>query len=99
MNCRPGDLAYVVRAEVTPEMIGIVVTVLRPAIHAEIVDGIHYQVTEPSWVVESGSSIPARSNDGILRVVKRRVVMDRLLRPISGVPVNDEVTDDIKEPA
>jgi hypothetical protein len=100
MNCKPGDLAYVIRAVVTPEMVGAVVSVLRSAVHMETVDGIRYEVTEPGWVVESaGSSLPVRSNDGILRIVKRRVVMDRLLRPISGVPVNDEVTEDLKEPA
>jgi hypothetical protein len=99
MNCKPGDLAYVIRAETTPEMIGMVVTVLRMAIDGEEVCGRRFAVMEPGWVVEANSLIPARGCDGILRHLKRRAVADRNLRPISGVPVNDEVTDDIKEPA
>jgi hypothetical protein len=99
MNCKPGDLAYVIRAEATPEMVGIVVTVLRMAIDGEKVGGRKFSVREPSWVVEANSLIPSRGYDGILRYLKQRVICDRNMRPISGVPVTDEVTEDLKEPA
>lgn len=83
MNCKPGDLAYIVKAPFGGP-IGSVVEVEKPF------------GTEPrfgfAWYVKSSRPIPTRElgyrTDGV-------VVPDDWMRPISGVPIEDEVTEEI----
>lgn len=88
MNCKPGDLAYL-SSDCIDE--GVIVEVLSAAPPTE--DG-------PAWHCKSRTPINCT-----LQVSKREVsateicVADRYLRPISGVPVTDEVTENMKEPA
>lgn len=42
LNCKPGDLAIVVRCDTNPEMMGKIVTCIRPVEHFHI----------PGWVIE-----------------------------------------------
>lgn len=93
MNCKPGDLAYL-SSDCVAE--GVVVEVLSAGPSLE--DG-------PMWHCKSRTLIycDLRSPDG-LRVKgsafrKDICIADKYLRPISGVPIEDEVTNDIKEPA
>lgn len=90
MNCKPGDLAIVVGAEATPEMIGLIVKVIRPAIDGEPNPwGGRTSVPSHGWICEpTAATIPWRSNAGILLHVTWRAIDDRLLRPIRG---DDEV--------
>lgn len=97
MNCKPGDLAYVVGAVQTPEMIGHVVSVLRLVERHETPNGLRICNWHPSmWLVEGISLIPLRSTKGVFSLVKYRVVSDSNLRPISGVPLADDVTNEEK---
>ncbi|MDR6393038.1 hypothetical protein [Paraburkholderia phenoliruptrix] len=84
MNCKPGDLAYIVKSG-RPETIGVIVEVLEPLIHG----------STPMWRVRALR--PVKKYSGEFGCEGN--IEDDRLRPISGVPVNDEVTDDIKEPA
>jgi hypothetical protein len=89
MNCKRGDLAYL-SADCVDE--GVIVEVLTSA--GLSANGV------PAWFCQSRSPIDCtteRTNRNI--TTTEFAVEDRYLRPISGVPVNDEVTDDIKEPA
>jgi hypothetical protein len=101
MNCKPGDLAVVIGGESTPEMIGHIVLVERPATNGEMLDGhmVRWDEgdTEPSWIVSATSDrgIPTRTNLA-LRFFRQRAIADRLLRPISGLP-DTEDTDE-REP-
>lgn len=87
MNCNPGDLAYIVGGMRNPSPnIGCVVEVIRlEAIDAAI---------GPVWNCKSRQ--PLETVHGFR---DKFHVRDAWLRPIGGVPVEDEVTEDIKEPA
>ncbi|MBB3004396.1 hypothetical protein FHX57_006778 [Paraburkholderia tropica] len=88
MNCKPGDLAYVVCGY----QIGVVVTVEKAA--DPFWDG------SPAWVATSREPLETVKRKSRARSMATRFrVRDSWLRPISGVPVNDEVDQGIKEPA
>jgi hypothetical protein len=84
MNCKPGDLAYIVRSA-RPETIGVVVEVMAAIFHR----------AEPMWRVRAVRPVKKMNGEFGFEVN----IEDSRLRPISGVPINDEVTDDIREPA
>jgi hypothetical protein len=93
MNCKPGDLAIVIKAS-RESNIGKIVRVL--GLYSREEKGVAWEV-ECETVIEVVGILnqrPMRRNPE-----KALVAWDDWLRPISGVPVNDEVTDDIKEPA
>jgi hypothetical protein len=78
MNCKPGDLAVVVREmPLSPGMLGRIVRVVRRATDFERLSG--FRVTTegiPGWVVEA----PRMNWEG--DVVDSRAISDHLLRPI-----------------
>jgi hypothetical protein len=88
VNCKPGDLAIMVDSRVI-ENIGVVFEVLGNDIEATEYYG------HQCWRVRS--SRPTRNSDGTMSIEGRAADFD--LRPVSGLPLNDEVPDDIKEPA
>src|SRR5690349_7505451 len=96
MNCRPGDLAIVIKAATTPEMIGYIVEVIRPAVDGESLSpGFRVRASRPGWVCKPcGGSIPVRSvagpHKGELRHVPLRAVADSNLRPIRDNDKEDE---------
>lgn len=91
MNCKQGDLAVVVYAELTPEMIGALVEVVRFARPEEVVCGIRYDNDLPAWVCRPVSGrIPIRLLSGKFRIVTERVICDCLLRPIRPDEGEDE---------
>jgi hypothetical protein len=93
MNCKPGDLAIVIKAS-RESNIGKIVRVLR--LYSREEKGVAWEVECETVVEVVGifNQRPARRNPE-----KALIAWDDWLRPISGVPVNDEVTDDIKETA
>ena|ERR1700754_1086679 len=102
MNCKPGELAIVISAEATPEMIGYVVEVVRQAIDGEMLG--KFQLTQEyphrhSWICRSANGIPMRSTHGNLHIVNERAILDVFLRPITGLPIDEETPTEIKEPA
>jgi hypothetical protein len=104
MNCKPGDLAIITGTNKTPESIGRIVEVVRPAVNGEIFEAISgakvfLDSTTFNWVVKSASPLPWRISNGSLYWFDAAATSDSHLTPISGVPVNDEVTEDLKEPA
>lgn len=87
VNCKPGDLAIVVRADGAPAAIGRVVEVLRLA---PDVDGL------PAWVVQfRGVGVVRNKESGALTLGVDADCPDAWLRPISGVPVQDEQRDEV----
>lgn len=82
MNCKPGDLAVVINAVVTHELIGKIVRVIRRVYDGEPNSiGGNFVNIEFAWLCE-GKSIPTRTTDGTLHFVNSRAIEDRLLRPI-----------------
>ena len=92
MNCKPGDLAYIVAGLVDPSPnIGKVVEVIG-------LYGID-SALGLMWRCRATSPILTRRRDGRITADLKFASPDAWLRPISGVPVTDDVTEDLKEPA
>lgn len=90
MNCKPGDLAVVIGG--FPENVGAVVTVLASA--SEETNFWGCQI----WLVEvTGRPLKAMHNRlGFVADVTGILNMkDTLLRPVSGLPLNDDVKDEV----
>lgn len=92
LNCKPGDLAVIVCSPTTPENIGKLVRVIRPAVQGEKIGGWHVQLKDNyfAWIVESEGSGLAWG--GVARLTgqprityeKVRAYADYCLRPIRG---------------
>lgn len=91
MNCKPGDLAICIRVldSRLSENIGRIVTVIGPSDYSE--DGYRNY-----WNVEARAPGVKCWNGKDFITVTHCVIRDSNLRPISGVPLNDEVTDDLE---
>lgn len=106
MNCKPGDLAIVVRARDTTEMLGRIVTVVRRLVYGEFFKTDRGSIRwtgacSSAWVVSSSHPMPWKSTDGSRHLVLERAFMDECLRPINpGDLVEDEdQINKLKEPA
>ncbi|WP_257755173.1 hypothetical protein [Burkholderia glumae] len=86
MNCKPGDLAIVVHSPWAPENIGRIVEVTRRRIGEK---------QGPSWLVRADRVLVERWEDGRVRMVYERFYLDACLRPVSGIPMTDDVTDEV----
>lgn len=99
MNVKPGDLAYIVGSSKLAGRIVEVVSRAPQGVPFALPDGYTQAPTDYEWVIRIvGAPVKAPTDLGH-RLANYGTAPDRLLRPISGVPVNDEVTDGIKEPA
>lgn len=103
MNCKPGDLAVVIRSRTTPEVIGKIVTVVRVAATMEKHDGLVFVSRGYSvcWMCSAPNGIPLRTRKGRLLFPKQRAIPDSCLRPIRPLSELEGKTDHqpIKETA
>lgn len=94
MNCKPGDLAVVVGAKLTPELIGAIVRVVRPALPGERYGSgwvFNPRTDGPFWVISGeGRLLPTRGSKGTFKLVGERPALDSMLRPIRDQPGADE---------
>lgn len=91
MNCKPGDLAYVVHGE---EM-GSVVTVIREwGSWGEFgfIWTVEFNHDVRTYVSPDGTASNCLETGLVKRILQ---CPDAWLRPISGVPVTDDVTDEV----
>jgi hypothetical protein len=110
-RCKVGDMAIVVGTPgmpvLTPGIIGRVVEIMRPHVagsNYRAIDGNTMHSSRLSdthhWVVRSSIPLPwgvfSGPNAGSVWMFEERPISDSSLRPISGVPVNDKVTDDLE---
>lgn len=106
MNCKPGDLARVVSnggPMDTPGLVDRVVEIVKPAVWDEVFVSVcganrcrFSGDTSAAWVVRSASPLPWMSTKRrVVFFYGERVVADSHLRPLGGVPVNDEVKDEV----
>lgn len=91
LNCKPGDLAVVVRAAMTPEMLGRFVSVVRRADPSEYDNS---NETRFVWMVRSavsGEKLPTTYGSNI-RFDDERPFVDQWLKPIRdpGQDAQDE---------
>jgi hypothetical protein len=99
MNCKPGDLAIVVSSTQTPEIVGRIVECVRLVGPGEILsaNGIRLdpRAIGPTWLVRASRALPNRRTNGFLEWLPERFLADRRLRPISGLPITDDIKDEV----
>lgn len=87
MNCKPGDLAIVIKAD-EPSDIGLVVEVIG--------NGLRDWEGDWQWLCRHREAQKVfHSESGLEEARKEFHVPDFWLRPISGVPVEDEQHDEV----
>ena len=97
MNCKPQDLAVIVKAEATPTLIGKIVTALHLAPRGvfRLPDGKLHNVLPaemaPWWVCEFAQPVRAPLESGGWRSTAYAPVPDQFLRPIRDP--GDDATD------
>lgn len=93
MNVKQGDLAIVMHSE-TGRNLGKIVEVIKLLGESPVFDGRSWGIGDGLlWLVEAkGAPISVRFGPPLAVVP----MPDAWLRPISGIPLNDEVTDDLE---
>ncbi|WP_217589774.1 hypothetical protein [Burkholderia sp. GbtcB21] len=92
MNCKPGDLAIVI-ASGFPSNIGRIVEVLRPCPSCELIDPL-----VPEWECRMLSPMEGAlwfEADGIDPIQDEIDIEDRQLRPVSGLPITEDIDTEI----
>ena len=90
MNCKPGDLAIIVRSEFS-EDIGTICEVLYQCDPLEWVDP-----EIPEWTCKSERISRVMDSDtGEIRLAIDFDIPDAWLRPVSGLPIDEEVKDEV----
>ncbi|WP_186191034.1 hypothetical protein [Burkholderia gladioli] len=84
MNCKPGDLAILISGDI-PENIGVIFEIVS------LNWSFSAHCGEPVWNVTGPRE--TRSTDG--SVSRGGLARDSNLRPISGIPMTDDVTDEV----
>lgn len=112
MNVKPGQLARVVsngETMSTPGILDRIVEVVRAAKPDDTypsTDGavrVHWDPSSvnlmDTWVIKSANPLPWKyAIDSDVLWFNERVMPDRNLRPLGGVPIDEEEHNDIKEP-
>lgn len=99
MNCRPTDLAVIVKAEVNPLLIGRFVMVLEAAPSGEFLlpSGKKHSALPadmaPWWICEFQQPVRAPTSSGYWTTTLYAPVPDDFLRPIRPQP--DDATDEM----
>lgn len=95
MNCKSGDLAIIVASSHSPENIGRIVEVVRPAVR-----NLEFHKDAPdthAWIVKADRPLvrhhyltKERLPDSCVRPY-----LDDCLRPVSGLPITDDIKDEV----
>jgi hypothetical protein len=95
LNCKSGDMA-VVGNKALPINKDKIVEIGAFLGEDPVWNGFRWNVGEgPRWIVTCKAGI--FDSDGVGHFAAP--VADRNLRPISGVPIDEDVTEDLREPA
>ncbi|WP_186084891.1 hypothetical protein [Burkholderia gladioli] len=95
MNCKPGDMAIITRTR-SGKGVGRIVEVVRLAVHGEIFvtrNGRRARANLEGWGV--CWVIRAERLKWGKYAVAERPFPDAYLRPVSGLPMTDDVTDEV----
>jgi hypothetical protein len=94
LRCKVGDLAVVVAAPYTPELVGRFVIVDRVPNPIERIGGHKWDTRNygPVWVIRgaAGGTLPMRLKSGAFYQATERVLLDSCLRPIRPNDGEDE---------
>jgi hypothetical protein len=92
LNCKEGDLAITVKCDV-PENLGRIVKVIT---FEGFKEWPHYPDSIPVWLVgvySGNDGLAYQYPDGSIKKSKGGLVPDCFLRPISGLELEDEVSN------
>jgi hypothetical protein len=92
--------------DMTPGLVDRIVDVVRPAVALEQFTSIDGKVCarftgrhDDAWVVRSANPLPWATTDGRIdsgiAFFAERIIGDEHLRPIGGVPVDEETRDEV----
>ena len=91
MRCKVGDLAIIVGGA-TPENIGKIVEIVRPAINGERLPAMRFvsNASGPVWIVRGRDLVWRSTTTSFVATTDERPYSDSLLRPIRPEPGADE---------
>lgn len=98
MNCKPGDLAIIIRGR---GLSGRIVEVVAPCpqnVSFRLPDGAMHDPCTYEWIVRFQNPVEARMRVGELigtRTTNYAPAPDSALRPITGLPIDEEITDEV----
>ncbi|HDR9081266.1 TPA: hypothetical protein QDA98_003876 [Burkholderia vietnamiensis] len=101
MNCKPGSLAIIRGMRDLPELNGCIVEILHVAAHGEFflaTDGSRRRLDAHGcgvvWRVRGRETLPWMGKSG-KRYFSEFPVRDANLIPLGGVPVTDDIEDEV----
>lgn len=96
MNCKPGDLAMIIRSPYAGMMVEVLY--LAPTVPHVLPDGYPHVACKPAeWVVKSlGSPFVLRTDASTRRIAMYACCFDSALRPLPG-KLEDEQVEDQRE--
>ncbi|WP_176048172.1 hypothetical protein [Burkholderia sp. BCC1644] len=95
MNCKLGDLAILIRGRVVAGRVVEVVGRCPQNVDFRLPDGVWHEAVDYEWIVRFQNPVEAPMGHNRTRTTVFAPVPDRCLRPISGLPVADEVEDEV----
>jgi hypothetical protein len=99
MNCKIGDLAIIILGSGIAGRIVEVVDTCPKNVEFRLPDGCRHYPVNHDWIVKFQNPVEAPCSNGSIRTTVWAPCPDRVLRPISGLPLYDEMSEDVKEPA
>jgi len=94
-NCKIGDLAIVIGKS---SIAGRIVEVIGPCPRNTpfcLPDGFPHEPVDYEWIVRLQNPVEARLDNGTTRTTVYAPVPDRVLRPVSGLPIDEDVKDEV----
>ncbi|MCP1121587.1 hypothetical protein [Robbsia andropogonis] len=102
MNCKPGDLAIVFFSQRSPELIGAIVEIVRRAFNGDefsSIEGRRFRASGIpdgiSWRIKLSSPLRVSAPDGTSHYFAEVSMLDTRLRPVSGLPIDEEVIHEV----
>ncbi|WP_157686010.1 hypothetical protein [Robbsia andropogonis] len=103
MNCKPGDLAIVVFAKIRPELMGTIVEIVGRAFNGDEFSSIKGRRFRASgipdgiiWRIKLSRPLRVSAPDGTSHYFTEVTMPDTRLRPVSGLPIDEEVIHEVR---
>lgn len=95
MNCKLGDMAIVIGKSSIAGRIVEVIGHCPRGVQFCLPDGFPHEPTNYEWIVRLQNPVEAWLDNGTTRTTVYAPAPDRVLRPVSGLPIDLEVTDEV----
>jgi hypothetical protein len=95
MNCKIGNMAILIKGKGISGRIVEVIDVCPRNSHFRLPDGGWHEPVDYEWIVRFQNPVEAPMDHGRTRTTVYAPVPDRVLRPITGLPITDDVIDEV----